>query len=286
MALEQIIGSLKDKSTVYETINPNYNAATLTETSDFFEAYAKADTATVDGLKQYQKVTGLKTAGRSKNKIALEYKQISSAINEGIEGYIAKHTESTAKEIAEPKRAEIAYKFSPKEGSKIIGSVKYLAATKVVGEEKKVIETIREDPKAYVNSAIAVAPDFMKGIVGRYPNEVCQVDMESAQKKAFKAIADVKPEKYITETHEGQTKLMDVYKTELEKILKDETDLANKMPAHYNAEEEAKYFEGIRKREEKLEETKKDFGTLPQLTDTLFAEAVAAIKERTTPTTT
>lgn len=278
MTLEQIIGGLKDKSTVYKTVNPNYDSATLTTTSDFLNEFDKANATTIDGLKQYQKVTGLKIAGRSKNEIALEYRQISSEINEGIEGYIAKHTKSTAKEIAEPKRAEIAYKFSPKEGSKIIGSVKYLAATKVVGEEKKVIETIQKDPEAYVNSVIATAPDFMKGIVGRYPNEVCQVDIEAAQKEAFRAIASVTTEKYITETHSGQTKLMDIYKTELEKIQKDETDLANKMPAHYNAKEEAKYFEGIRKREEKLEETKKDFETLPQLTNTLFAEAVAAIK--------
>ena len=78
---------------------------------------------------------------------------------------------------------------------------------------------------------------------------------------------------------------MDAYTIELEKIRKDETDLTNKMPAHYNAEEEAKYFEGIRKREETLETTKEDFKTLPQLTNALFGEAVAAIKARKTPTT-
>jgi len=286
MALEQIISGLKNKGNRFKTINPDYKAATLTETSDFFEEYDKADTATAEGLKQYEAITGLKTAGRSKNQVALEYKQINSAINKGIDGYIGKHTEATAKEILEPKRAEIAYKFSPKEDSKIQGSNKYLTAVKIVGKKKKVIETIREDPKAYVNSVITTAPDFMKGIVGRYPNEVCQVDIEAAQKEAFKAIASVTTEKYIAKTHKGQTELMEAYKTELENIQKDETDLANKMPAHYNAEEEAKYFEGIKKREKKLEETKKDFETLPQLTDTLFAEAVAAIKERTTPTTT
>lgn len=285
MALEQIIGGLKDKGDGFKTVNPSYSATTLTGTSDFFEAYAKADTSTPDGLKQYEAVTGLKTAGRSKNQMALEYKQISSAVSEGIEGYIGKHTEATAKEVEEPERAKIAYDFSPAEGSKIQGSSKYLAATKVVGGQKKVIADIREDPEAYVNSVITSAPDFMKGIVGRYPTEVCQVDMEAAQKNAFRAIASVTAEKYIAETHSGQTKLMDIYKAEAEKIQKERTDLANKMPSHYNAVEEAKYFEGINKKEEALEETKKDFETLPQLTNTLFGEAVAAIKKRTTPAT-
>lgn len=285
MALEQIIGGLKDKGNGYKTVNPSYSATTLTGTSDFFDAYAKADTTTVEGLKQYEAVTGLKTAGRSKNQMALEYKQINSAVGEGIEGYIAKHTESTAKEILEPMRAEIAYKFSPEEDSKIQGSGKYLAATKIVGGKKKVIADIRADPEAYVNTVISAAPDFMKGIVGRYPGEVCQVDMEAAQKDAFRAIAGVTAEKYIAETHSGQTKLRDIYRAEAEKIQKDKTDLVNKMPAHYNAVEEAKYFEGIRKREEALETTKEDFKTLPQLTDTLFGEAVAAIKARTTPAT-
>ena len=285
MALEQIIGGLKDKGNGFKTVNPSYASATLTGTSDFFEEYAKADTTTVDGLKKYEAVTGLKTAGRSKNQLALEYRQVSSAVNEGIEGYIAKHTEATAKDVEEPIRAEIAYKFSPKDGSKIQGSNPYLAAAKVVGGKKKIIETIQEDKEAYVNSVIAAAPDFMKGIVGRYPGEVCQVDMEAAQKDAFKAIAGVTAEKYIAETHSGQTKLMDAYKVEAEKIQKDEADLASKMPAHYNAVEEAKYFDGIKKRQEALEKTKEDFETLPQLTNTLFGEAVAAIKARATPTT-
>ena len=280
IALEAMLGELRNSN--YSAANPTYAAKTLTGTAEFSKDLRETDLTTTDGLKKYQETTGLKTTNRTTRAIELELKQISTAISKGLSEYITKHAEPTAKEITEQRRAEIAYAFSPEDASKIPGSDKYKTAVKTVSEAKEKIKTIKKDPVAYIAKKIADAPDYMKGIVGLFQNEVLDIDIDSAQRTAFRAIAEVgSPEKFIATTHKGLSKLETTYLTELKKINEDEDEKRDAMPTHFGAEEEANYFAEINDRKAKLQETEADFKTLPELTNTLFSEAVAAIKART-----
>ena len=280
IALESMLGGLRDSN--YSAANPTYTAETLTSAAEFSKNLREIDPTTNGGLQKYRETTGLQTADRTTGAIELELKQISAEINKGLGDYISKHAEPTAKEIEEQRRAEIAYTFSPEDASKIPGSTQYKTAAETVSKAKAEITTIKKDPVAYITKKIADAPDFMRGIVGRFQNEVLEIDIESAQRTAFQAIAGVgSTEKFIALTHQGLSKLETDYTAELEKIRTDETAKRRNMPTHFNAEEEANYLGEINERKAKLQETEADFVALPELTNALFSESVAAIKKRT-----
>ena len=283
--LEGIMGKLRNPNSGYKTVNPHYDSETLTSAANFSEKLLKANPSTTEGLEAYRDATGLKTKGRTENAIALEIRQIKEAYGEGLEEFISKHAKPIANKIEEQKRTEIAYAFSPEEGSKIQGSREYVTAIKTVSEAKARIKTIKEDPKAHLKARIAAAPDYMKGIIVKFSDEALRIDIESEQRTALKAIAKVGTDSFIASTHRGLTTLRTAYQTELETIDTEEEKKLRDMPQHFDAKEKAQYLTEIRNKKTKLEETRTDFAMLPELTDTLFEETVSAIKKRTAPAT-
>lgn len=275
--LEAILGGITD-SPGSTKANSTYTPQTLTETVGYIEEFSGINTETTEGLKQYEKLTELKTKEVSRAKVGLTQKQIREELEERFKDYTNSHIKPIVKEIDESKQTGIGYQFCPNEKS---DSEKYEVARKAVHGAKETIETIDEDPEKYIKKIIGEAPTFMKNIVGRHPDEVVAIDKQDAQRKALKAIGLYGSANFVIDTYRHQKSLEDGLKEEAKAISKERSELEKKAKPGMDSIEEARYFAEVNKKEATLNEKASKMMDPEKLRQTIVGTAIAAIKEKT-----
>lgn len=276
MTLESIVTGLR---TVDENprVNPDYNPKTLGSTSEYIADIEKINLKTQEGLNNYKRLIGLPTKNMSPDKTALTHRQIHADITEGFEKYITEHIEPITDELSELKKSNIGYHFCPEANSE---NEKYNMARDTVHMTKEIIKVIEENPEAYVNLQISRAPDFMKGIIARFPEETCRIDMQDAQRKAFETIGQYGSTKFVIDTHKHLEALKNTYIADAKALNEKEKEIKENAPPYLDAEESVEYFAEIETVRAELEKRAEQLKILPQLTGTIVQEAIKTIQER------
>ncbi len=277
--LEKILGGIT-KKLGQPGANPKYESGTLVGASDYLKEFSEIDTSTTEGQKKYKEMTGSSVKGIFASDVKLTKKQIIDGVREGFDDYVDHHMPSIIEGIGKEMQGRIGYAFCPSEKSK---SEPYEAARKVVHTSKEKIEKIESDPEKYIKEEIAKAPDFMKGIVGRFPDEVRKIASMNAQRKALGAIEEYGAGTFVGETYASQLsaeKVMNDREAELEK---ERADLLKNMNLSLDAEGEANYFAPIAKKEIALKEERSKLVSPKELRETILETALATIKAKEKP---
>ena len=274
--LEGILGGIVDSPGSLKA-NPNYASEVLTKTDDYLKEFSEINLKNAEGLKKYEKLTGSKTKELFKEEIGRDYEQIRAHIGETYTGYIDKHITPITKELSEIARTSIGYDFCPNEESTKKG---YEAVRAIVGIAKETIETIEKDSKEHIKRVITAAPEWMKGIVGMFPDEVCRIDAESSKRRAFKAIGEYNSTKFVTETHGHLKSLGTELQKEKSALAKERAELQKNATPYMYATEEANYYKEINEKETTLQEKANKIANLEKLRGIIVANAIKTIKEK------
>lgn len=275
-ALEGILGGIT-KTPGQPGASPNYNSGTLTETSEYMKEFSEINASTEEGLKKYRELTGLPTKGISARKIDLTARQAGAELEERFTDYTHKHIKSEIGELNEQTQAFIGYSFCSPEGT---GSGKYRNTSATVHTAKETIKKIEDDSKKYVEEQIEAAPDFMKGIIGRMPDQVCAIDAEDARTRAFRAIAEYGSADFTRETYAHQVAEEKRMQVIGEKLATKRSELEQNMRPGLDAEEQAKYFSEINNGEAMLREKMAEIADPNRLRMAIVDTAIATIKDK------
>jgi hypothetical protein len=274
--LEGILGGIVE-SPGSSKANPNYTSEVLTETDDYLKEFSEINLGNAEGLKKYEKLTGAKTKGLFKKEINRDYKQFITHLGETYTGYIDKHINPVTKELSEIARTSIGYEFCPDEKSTKKG---YEAVRAIVGMAKETIETIEKDPEEHIEKVITAAPEWMRGIAGRFPDEVCKIDAESSRKRAFRAIGEYDSTKFVTETYGHLRSLGIELQKEESALVKERAELEKDATPYMYATEEANYYKKINEKETALQERASKIADLGKLREIIVGNAIKTIKEK------
>ncbi len=274
MALEEILGNLT-KTPGEPGANPQYNPETLTKTLNYITELSQANLSTKEGLEKYTELTGLPIREISPERIAPTKKQIDAELNERLIDYANIHIGSITKEISLEDQFQIAYGSCPAEKS---NSEKYEIPRAIIQDSKGKIKMIKEKPQEYISGIINDSPDFMKGIVGRFSNEVLDIDARDSQKKAFGAIEKYGPTKFITDTYAPQISIEEEISKKRNRIEQERKTLIQSMETNLDAQGQAEYFAPIMEKEKSLQEEMNKISGLNELRSTIIQTAIATIK--------
>ncbi|MFH1521947.1 MAG: hypothetical protein ABIF18_03230 [archaeon] len=207
-------------------------------------------------------------------------KKIHADVTEGFGKYINKHIEPITNELDEKKKTDIGYGFCPTVESGYKGSADYNVVMDAVNSAKKAVEEIQKNSMAYISKQIEDAPDFMKAIIARFPEEVCNIDMKYTQGKALGVIRRYGSTKFIAETREPLEKLQSEYYTDMKALGEKEKELEKNTFPDLDTDGSAKYFAEVEKEKDELRKREEQIKMLSGITNAIVKEVIGVIQER------
>lgn len=273
--LENILNSLVEKPGTSLT-SKKYSSKTLANALNFSRELREANPKTQEGLKKYQKLTGIDTTQDFPEESQLMYQKIIGGTQDLLTSYVDKHMRSIASEIPDSKLTKIAYQFLPDTENT---SEKYKTTRGEIEKHMERIKKIREDPKRYLKQQIAEAPEYLRGIIARMPEETLQVDATSSQKKANMAISKYGVADFVSDSYDAQKKIEIRLNKKIKEVKKERSTLAEKMPENLNTLDTAKYFAKVDEKLKKSEKELAEVQMLDEMRNTILSIAMQEIAQ-------
>tara|TARA_Y100000310_G_C20513836_1_gene730187 strand:+ start:79 stop:939 length:861 start_codon:yes stop_codon:yes gene_type:complete len=218
MALDDVLNNLTVEDNGNRVVSPNYNSVNLLEAQESLAKLNSFNMNTLEGLSDYQTLTGDDVSAYSGDMIDYRKQSRLSGGQNDMSLYIKEHFENLIDEVDEESQTRIGYTFCPNQDSENNPN-DYNSTRNIVHQNNEILRSINEDPENFLNQHLENESPLIARYIMNSPEEFLKISQSDAQRTALLSIRKYGASDFLKETSKVLESQKNSYDSENSRIM-------------------------------------------------------------------